>query len=266
MVTENTEPVQAALPEEPVPEAEVEVNPIIAEADRLNNIPDEPEETTAPTVVPETVPEPVSQTPPTQTPAEEVISAANPPVEPPTPQSQMTPEQIQQLQADQVQYQQVQLQAQLQNEAKRYQAQLEQQGYLPDQAQAIAQQHMNSRAAQMDMQRQHEFNTQILLGKQAAAEHMAKQYNLTFDDMATLKLADNPQAMEEVAKKISADRARDAELTRLKQQQVPAQQFDNSQGAPEVASNDNAWLDRYIYNGDRSPNAVAAARRASFGQ
>ena len=266
MVSENTEPVQAPLPEEPapVPEAEIETNPLIAEVDRLNNVTDEVEETPVPEPVTET---PVTETPPqAQTPAEQVLSAPEPPAEPTVPQQQMSPEQLRQMQMDQQQYQQVQLQAQLQNEAQRYQQQLEQQGYLPDQAQSIARQHMQSRAAQMDQARQNEFNQQVLLGKQAASEHFAKQYNLTFEDMATLRMANSPEQMEQVAKKISADRERDAELARLKQQQVPPQQFDNSQGAPELASNDDAWLDRYIYNNDRSPNAVAAARRASFGQ
>ena len=49
-------------------------------------------------------------------------------------------------------------------------------------------------------------------------------------------------------------------IKELEQAQVPAQQFDNSQGAPEVAANDGSWLDRYNA-GDRSPNAVAAAKR-----
>ena len=134
------------------------------------------------------------------------LSAPEPPAEPTVPQQQMSPEQIRQLQMDQQQYQQVQLQAQLQNEAQRYQQQLEQQGYLPDQAQSIARQHMQSRAAQMDQARQNEFNQQVLLGKQAASEHFAKQYNLTFEDMATLRMSNSPEQMEQVAKKISADR------------------------------------------------------------
>ena len=263
MVNENTEPVQAPLPEEPVPEAVIDSNPLVAEVDRLNNVSDETEstETVAPAVNNDVVQQPE------QTEAEKILSAPEPPAEPAIPQQpQMNPEQIQKMQQDQAQYQQVQLRAQLQQESQRYQQQLEQQGYLPDQAQAIAAQHMQSRAAQMDQARQNDMNTQIIMGKQAASEHFARQYKLSFEDMATLRLANDPQQMEQIAKKIAHDKERDAELVRLKQQQVPPQQFDNSQGAPEVASNDNAWLDRYIYNGDRSPNAVAAARRASLGQ
>jgi len=263
MVNENTEAVQAPLPEEPVPEPVIDSNPLVAEVDRLNNVSDETEstETVAPAVNNDVVQQPE------QTEAEKILSAPEPPAEPAIPQQpQMNPEQIQKMQQDQAQYQQVQLRAQLQQESQRYQQQLEQQGYLPDQAQAIAAQHMQSRAAQMDQARQNDMNTQIIMGKQAASEHFARQYKLSFEDMATLRLANDPQQMEQIAKKIAHDKERDAELVRLKQQQVPPQQFDNSQGAPEVASNDNAWLDRYIYNGDRSPNAVAAARRASLGQ
>ena len=256
MVNENTEPVQSELPvDEGVAEATVDVNPIISEVDQLNGVPDE-------------APAPDVQAPP-PTEAESILSAPQPPVDPQPPippTQQMAPEQIQQLQADQAQYQQVQLRAQLQQDAQRYQQQLESQGYLPDQAQQIAHQFMQSRSAQVDMMRQNEYNTQTLMGKQAAAEHFAKTYNLSFDDLATLKIANDPQQMEQVAKKISSDRKRDDELSKLRQAQVPPQQFDNSQGAPEVASSDNAWLDRYIYNNDRSPNAVEAARRAAQGQ
>ena len=66
--------------------------------------------------------------------------------------------------------------------------------------------------------------------------------------------------MEQVAKKISDDRKVRNELDSLKKAQVPTQQFDNSQGAPEVAANDGSWLDRYN-RGDRSANAVAAAKK-----
>jgi len=247
MVNENQElaqePVQAPLPETPSPAPD---NPLIAEVDTLNNMPEvDISEPGAPAPEPE-VPAPVAQEPtaPTQ----------------PTPEQMQQNQQFQQMSQQAAQYQQVQERAAFQQEAQRYQQQLESQGYMADQAQQIAHQHMQSRQAQVNTARQHQFQTQILMGKQAAAEHFAKTHNLGFDAMATLRLAETPEQMEQIAKKMSSDAKNMDELTKLRQAQVPAQQFDSSQGEPQVASNDGSWLDRYNA-GDRSANATAAARR-----
>ena len=244
MVNENQEPVQAPLPEN----APAHENPLIAEVDTLNNMPEvaiDISEPAAPAPEPE-APAPVAQGP-----------------------TQPAPDQMQQMQQDQqfqqmsqqaVQYQQVQERAALQQEAQRYQQQLENQGYMAEQAQQIAYQHIQSRQAQANTARQHQFQTQVMLGKQAAAEHFAKTHNLGFDAMATLRLAETPEQMEQIAKKMSSDAKNMDKLTKLRQAQVPAQQFDSSQGEPQVASNDGSWLDRYNA-GDRSANATAAARR-----
>ena len=68
--------------------------------------------------------------------------------------------------------------------------------------------------------------------------------------------------MHAAAEKLAGDRARDAELAQLIQARVPAQSFDNSQGNPQVAADEGGWLDRYN-SGDRSPSALAAARKAA---
>jgi hypothetical protein len=247
MVNENQElaqePVQAPLPETPSPAPD---NPLIAEVDTLNNMPEvDISEPGAPAPEPE-APAPVAQEPtaPTQ----------------PTPEQMQQNQQFEQMSQQAAQYQQVQERAAFQQEAQRYQQQLESQGYMADQAQQIAHQHMQSRQAQVNTARQHQFQTQILMGKQAAAEHFAKTHNLGFDAMATLRLAETPEQMEQIAKKMSSDAKNMDELTKLRQAQVPAQQFDSSQGEPQVASNDGSWLDRYNA-GDRSANATAAARR-----
>ena len=247
MVNENQEPVQAPLPEDaPAPE-----NPLIAEVDTLNNMPE----------VAIDISEPAAPAPEPEAPA--------PVAQEPTAPTQPAPDQMQQMQQDQqfqqmsqqaAQYQQVQERAAFQQEAQRYQQQLENQGYMAEQAQQIAYQHIQSRQAQANTARQHQFQTQVMLGKQAAAEHFAKTHNLGFDAMATLRLADTPEQMEMIAKKMSSDAKNMDEFAKLRQAQVPAQQFDSSQGEPQVASNDGSWLDRYNA-GDRSANATAAARR-----
>ena len=267
MVNENPEPVQAPLlePDAGGDEFQPEINPLIAEVDKLNTVPDPDissgagEQTVSP---PEVIPNPQGTSDSPTGGVDQDISApdaAPAPSVQPGP-AQPNPVELQQMAQQAAQYQQVQQRAQLQQEAQRYQQQLETQGYLPDQAQQIAHQYMQTRNAQVDMMKQKEYETQLILGKQAASEHFAKQYGLSFEDMATLRLAGSPEQMEQVAKKIKDDRKVRDELSDLRKAQVPSQQFDNSQGAPEVASNDDGWLDRYNA-GDRSPNATAAARR-----
>ena len=101
-------------------------------------------------------------------------------------------------------------------------------------------------------------------GKKNAALHYLEANKLadkqTLDDFKALYNAETPEQMDQVAKKMSDDRKVRDELSQLRKAQVPSQSFDNSQGAPEVAANDGSWLDRYNA-GDRSPNAVAAAKR-----
>jgi hypothetical protein len=161
-----------------------------------------------------------------------------------------------------VEYEQVQMRANLQKQANDYKGQLESQGYLPEQAEHAATQYMQSQERQVTLMQQAEQYGKHLQEKQVAVEHFVKKYNLGVEDMAGLRSFESPQAMDEGAKKLSHDRERDAELARLKQAQVPAQSFDNSQGNPQVAADQGGWLDRYN-SGDRSPNAQAAAKKAA---
>jgi hypothetical protein len=184
MVSENTEPTQAPLPE---PDSGADTfapppdNPILAEVDRLNNAPevttDMPTEPVADTQAPQAIEPPVATEIPT------APLPNQPPVQP-----QLTPEQLTQLQRDQEQYQQVQITAQLQQESTKYQQQLETQGYLPEQAQQLAYQFMQTRQAQVSMLKQHDQERAEIAGKQAASEHFAQKYNLNFADLTTLRV------------------------------------------------------------------------------
>ena len=105
-------------------------------------------------------------------------------------------------------------------------------------------------------------------GRQNAAMHFAQKHKLipkqVIEDIQALNAARNPQEMEREAKRMAQTRSQTAEITRLKQGQVPPQTFDNSQGSAEVTTNQSRLLDAYI-NGDRSDAAVKAARRLNFG-
>ena len=259
-----TEPVREPAPVEgggdisPSPE-----NPILGEIDRLNN----QEETQLPVnetgteeaPQPETPDAPVAEQPATQ----QAPAPEQPPAPAPQqPQTQYTPEQLQKMQGEAKQYQEGQVRAALQNQTNMYRQQLENQGFLPEHAQQAAEYYMQSQQQQQVLVQQADAYGEHLQGKMLASEHMVKKYKLGIDDLAELRKYEDPQSMESAAKKLAADRERDDELSRLRQAQVPPQQFDNSQGEPSVAANDASWLDRYNA-GDRSPNAVSAARRAT---
>lgn len=254
MVTENQDIAPTPAPEAPAPEAppieEPEVNPIIGEIDSLNNASDN------------TV-QPVAEAPVSTeaTPVEEVTP---PPPEPPVPQQVpgTSREEIQRLQQQAAEYEQIRTKATLQRETNRYQQQLESQGYDTEQAQQAAQQYTSSKQAQNDLIKQADQYGQHLMGKMAASEHFAQKYKLGMNDLAVLRQSETPEAMEIVAKDLANRRAMEDELSKLRQAQVPTQRFDNSQGSPDVASNDSNWLDRYNA-GDRSSSAQSAARRAA---
>jgi organic radical activating enzyme len=167
-----------------------------------------------------------------------------------------------QMQRDASEYQQVQANAALQQQANTYKEQLETQGYLPEQAQQVTDQVMRMQVENNNLSSSANAYGKHIQEKQFVVEHFVKKYNLGIDDMVSLRTYNNPKSMEDAAKKLSSDRERDSELSRFRQAQVPTQSFDNSQGNPQVAADEGSWLDRYNA-GDRSPSAAAAAKRAA---
>lgn len=181
---------------------------------------------------------------------------------PPAPAQQYTPEQITDLQKQNEQYQEYQKTLAMQQQADQYRIELEKQGYLPEQAQVQAQERLRVQQELDHTKSMAQRYGEFLSGRQSFAEKIAEQYKLTITDLNELRKYNDPQSMETAAKTLSYNRQRDAELSALKQSRVPPQQVDNSQGSPEVAANEGSWLDRYN-SGDRTANAVAAARRAA---
>jgi len=260
MVSQNEEPqveaVQAPLiePEVGADEFQPEVNPLISEVDRLNSVPDI--DISEPVVETPVAEEPVVE----ETTTEETPVPEEPVVPEPQPQPQLSDQQIAELRRQSAEYEQVRQRAAVQQEEARIRQHLESQGANPEEAQQQARQYVQGQTAQQDLMRQADSYGQHIVAKQNAAEHFANQYNLTIADLPILKQAESPEIMEALAKEMVERRKMQDELATLRKAQVPAQEFDNSQGAPEVASSDGNWLDRYNA-GDRSPNAVAAAKR-----
>ena len=254
MVSQNQEPegVQAPLIEvdtggetaTPTPD-----NSLISEIDRLNNAPD--------VDISEVPAEPV---PPVEPVAPEQPVAEEPPEIPPVQPQPTSPEDVQRLQQQAAEYDQVRQRAALQQQEQQLRQRLVDQGASDENAQLQARQYVQSMSAQQDLMKKAEQYGQHLLAVQAAAEDFASKYDLKVADLNILRQAENKEVMENMAKEIVARRKMEDELSQLRKAQVPAQQFDNSQGAPEVASSDENWVDRYNA-GDRSPNAVAAAKR-----
>ena len=261
MVNETQEPIQESLPNLEAPPTEGTAN--------TGGAPPSTDEQAGPITSSEAPPVTEAASTPDSAPAPGLTAEAAPvsddtskPLPQPEAPTGPSREEIIQLQRQSAEYEQLRMKAGLQQESDKYKQQLENQGYLPEQAQQAAQQYMQTRQAQVDLMKKAEEYGQHLAGKTAAAEHFAQKYNLTMADLTTLRQAETPDVMEQLAKNISERRGVDDELAKLRQGQVPVQSFDNSQGTPDVAPNDNGWLDRYN-TGDRSEQAITAARKAA---
>jgi len=152
--------------------------------------------------------------------------------------------------------------------ARAYEQQLQEAGYMPEQARDQARRYVQheQKAKQQDEEALNMVG--YVEGRQAAAVHFLKKHGLAnqqvLDDLMALQQTNTPAEMEKEAQRMRRERALVAENAQLKQGRVPPQTFDNSQGAAEASNNDARLLDAYI-NGDRSDAAVRAAARITRG-
>lgn len=159
-------------------------------------------------------------------------------------------------------YRAQQQQSQLMQERDAYAKQLEAQGYLPEQASQIADAAVDQYNQQSQIASEAQRYADTVQGRTNASLHYAKQYGLTLEDVSELQNYNSPQSMEAAAKRMKSDRDKDAEIARLRAQLVPSQDFDDSQSTPAASNDEDRWLEKYN-QGDRSPQASAAARRAA---
>ena len=232
-------------------------------ANTFEDTPTPTEETTDTPPPPENVETPTETT---EKPAEaqQANTTTETPEVPTMPQDdgKTTEDRLRELETKNAEYEQQQQQSQLQAQASQYAQQLERQGYLPDQANQIATNWMAQQSRETQLAQQQQDQIRYIQGQAAAAEHFATKYDLKLSDLAELKKYDSPQSMEEAAKSIKANRAKDARIAELEAKLVPPQEFDSSQSTPGASNSEDSWLDKYN-SGDRSPNALAAARRAA---
>ena len=215
---------------------------------------------------------PVTDTPVEAAPVSEVQASPDVASQPQPGQKVMPPEQQQQLNelyqrrsAEEAQ----RWRDQVGQTARGYEQALTQQGYTPamarDQARRYVQQEQKFR--QQDAEAADMLG--FIEGRQMAAMHFLEREGLAdkqmLADMRALQQANSPAEMEKEARRMKQERELRAENARLKQGQVPAQSFDNSQGSAQASSSsDQRLMDAYI-SGDRSEAAVSAVRRIMQG-
>ena len=223
--------------------------------------------------------EPVAETP--EQPVAETAAPSTEQVEQPVEKAEPTeepeqPEQLNQMQGQMTQLQQTiqQQQEQLkyfneldeqnkaQQQAADYQRRLEEQGYMPEQAQVVAQNYATQVQQTQRQQAETKKEQEYREGQRSASVYFAKKYNLGVDDIGNLERFSTPQDMEVEAKRMKEFRDTKAELNALRKQQVPSQQFDTNQPAASASGSEEELLDSYN-SGVRTPQTEAAARRAA---
>ena len=167
-----------------------------------------------------------------------------------------------QLEQQNAQYQRSQYETQLNEQYEQYKIQLENNGYMPEQAEHVARTWLGQVGEQTRLQQQQEEYAQFVQGQAVAAEHFADKYKLNIGDLRELRQYSDPQTMETAAKKLASDRQKDARIAELEAQLVPNQSFNDNQSTPAASNDEDRWLERYN-DGDRSPQAQAAAKRAA---
>ena len=193
---------------------------------------------------------------------------ATPPPPPPPAAPQVDQKAIQELQQRRAMEQERTWREQVGRTARAYEQQLQEAGYMPEQARDQARRYVQQEQKFRKQDTEAASMVGYIQGRQSAAVHFMEKHGLAnkqmLSDLMALQQTNSPAEMEKEAQRMKNDRALRAENTRLKQGRVAPQAFDNSQGAAEASSNDNRLLDAYN-NGDRSEAAVRAARRLALG-
>ncbi len=156
-------------------------------------------------------------------------------------------------------YEEQQRQNAIVTQAEQYKQQLEDQGYMPEQAQQIADMQVQQANRDYEMQKTYNNQLQHMRGKFAAVSQFAKDYGVAPDQLMQFE---DPKSMEAFAKKEKKIKDLENELAGYKDKQVPPQSFDNSQAEPSASTSEDRLLD--LYNqGVRNADTEAAARRAT---
>jgi hypothetical protein len=238
------------------------IEPAVTEEESLVEEPEAPIEV-APTEEATVAP---TETAPAETSSSLADVAATPPPPPAAPA--VDQKAIQELQQRRVAEQERTWREQVGKQARTYEQQLQESGYMPEQARDQARRYVQQEQKFRKQDEEAASMIGYVQGRQTAAVHFMKKHGLAdkqmLDDLMALQQTNNPTEMEKEAQRIKNDRTLRAENAQLKQGRVAPQAFDNSQGAAESSSSDNRLLDAYNA-GDRSEAAMRAARRLALG-
>jgi hypothetical protein len=153
-------------------------------------------------------------------------------------------------------------------QARTYEQQLEQSGYMPEQAREQARRYVQQEQKFRKQDAEAASMVGHIQGRGMAAVHFLKKHGLAsqqvLDDLVALQKTSSPAEMEKEAIRMKNDRSMRAEIAQLKQGRVTPQTFDNSQGSAEASSNQDRLVDAYM-NGDRSEAAVRAVKKLTLG-
>ena len=172
-------------------------------------------------------------------------------------QLEETRQQQENLQKQVMQYEVEKQRQAIESEAVQYNSALVDQGMEQAQADQLTQQLKQTRVNEQQYTQNIQNLDAYYRGKFNAAMEIGEKYSIS---PKALMAYDNPQDMEKHASSQSEVTKLKAEIAKLKKGQVPAQQYDNSQAPAEGSTSESRLLDKYNA-GDRSPDAVAAAKR-----
>ena len=167
-----------------------------------------------------------------------------------------------QLEQQNSQYQRSQYDAAVHQNYEKYKGDLENAGYMPDQAEFVASKWLEGVSEKAQAERHQQEVVEYVQGQAIAAEVIAQKYKLGLEDLSKLRQHRDPQSMEAAAKQIASDRDKDTEIAKLRAQLVPNQSFNDNQSTPAASNDEDRWLERYN-QGDRSPQAESAAKKAA---
>jgi len=222
-----------------------------AAAVTTDEVDDAPPEDTTTSVEP--VAETTEATPEPETPATETTFAGTPgeipasvPQVPTPPSTPVDNTRVRELEAQNAQYLEAQRAQRMEQEVLQIKNDLESQGFLPDQANQIANNMKEQAEREAKILQTAQQREDFIKGQHTAAITYAKQYNLNWDDLASLHTFNTPTEMEREAKRISETREMQTKISNYEQGRVPSQQFDTGQSSPAAGRSRDRLLDDYI--------------------
>jgi len=207
--------------------------------------------------------DPVAEAPPSPTPPQAPPEPAAPVAPTPDPQFDVLAQQNAALQQQVNQWTQWQQQQEMERrileEANAARQQLETQGYSDDQIEHLVTQQQAFQRREAELQSNLQRTQLHEQGRYRAAIYYGKQHGV---DAEQLLPYNSPQEMESRAREMSRIGQLEAKLAQYEKASVPPTTYETGTSQVTATSNTEAWLDRYNA-GDRSPNAIEAARRAA---